>query len=257
MIIRTTLLASVCALAAACSGNSPSSNQRALSGRIDTAKLRLVNAQAIAQAADGRVFRAPVSSAGDFRLVLPVGVKYTIRFANSTTNATRFDSFAVLSVGAGKHAFNWTAGSELAVGRVGSGAAGLGLGTASEHEGSAESGDDSSSGGDDQCIEDDEVEACDLSNGADEIEVECEHDILASVDTDDDGISDRDDDHDDRNSCSTTSAADDDCSMGDEMEQEHDDEMEHEHNAPCMTGSTPPAGGGSTTPTPVSGVVVP
>ncbi len=264
---RTSCLAGICALAACSSG--VDSSQRALSGRIDVTQVRLLGGPAIATARNGRVFRAPISATGDFRLMLPVGAQYTIRFANATTSAKTFDSFAVLAVRASRHAFNWTAGTDVSLGRVGHGVATTLLQPAHEGSGgggSSDEGGDSAGGGDEgdgdgKCVEDDQSQACDLSQGMDEVEVDSEHDLLADVDSDGDGQCDAQDNQDDRPTCGSSDSAmgGDDCKEGDD-DGEH--EMDHEHSMKCSSGGGDATDGGMSiggapNPAPVPGLNVP
>jgi hypothetical protein len=241
------LVASTVVFAVGCSPSG--SSVRSLSGQLDTTQVHLVQAQVVAQAIDGRVFRAPVSSTGAFQLTLPVGVRYSVRFANTTSNSSLYDSFAVLAVRPGQHTFDWTAGGAVALGRVGrAAAAASALQPASETEdGTGTSGSDD---GKESDVEDDGAKACDLSNGADEMEVQSAHDLLADVDSDHDGKSDAVDTEDDRPACAATASKDDDrCSHGDDEK-----EMDDEHAKACSSMN---AGGTTNMTPPVPGVIVP
>jgi hypothetical protein len=225
--------------------------QRTLAGRVDTTALRLDNAQVIAVAASGRTFRAPIDKSGAFSIALPVAATYTIRFANGTTDPTRFDAFGTLVVtsagGARSRYLTLTSGPTIALGRVSiagtttsSPTSGSGLGTASDSGSSSDDDGRSSSEdhADDSGHEDDDAEVCDLSGGKDDVELEAEHDPGHDCDADHDGKMDADDDHDDRQACASKN--DDDCAHSDAQEQELDDD----HDAPCATstaGATPPA----------------
>jgi hypothetical protein len=155
---------------------------------------------------DGRVFRAPISSTGAFQLVLPVGGRYTVRFANTTSNPSLYDSFAVLAVRPGQHVINWTAGASVSLGHVGGGGVQPAtLQSLSEPEDdSAEASDDDAN----ESAEDDGAEACDVSGGSSETEVESEYDLQTQVGADTDA---------------------------------DEKEMEDEHDQACasMTGTTP------------------
>jgi hypothetical protein len=258
LALRSISIASLC-LVAACSGGVDSS-QRALNGTVDTAQMKLVNAQAVATARDGRVFVAPISATGAFRMVLPTGTQYTLRFANATSAANLYDSFAVLAVRPGRYVFSWTPGAEVSLGRVGIGTVASGLKPASEESESGSSSGSASSGSGEKedggsCKEDDEAKACDLAQGKDEVEVESDDDMLAEVDTDHDGVSDAEDSKDDRPECTAMSMTqkDDDCQGNEDDEKEMDDE--HSTSCSTMTGGSTTGGGAASGTVPVNGVL--
>src|SRR5689334_1066359 len=166
-----------------------SSGSRTVSGTLDLTQMHPTNAQVVAISSTGRVFRAPIAANGAFTISLPTQTNYTIRFANATNVAGRYDAFATLAphrAGATTHWFTLTSGGAIQLGvvaRVGTGvkAAG-GLSTLSD-------GADDSSGSesaDESEHEDDGAEACDLSGGQDDADVESEHDVNDSVDSDHD-----------------------------------------------------------------------
>ncbi|MGZ3427039.1 MAG: hypothetical protein ACXVCV_10345 [Polyangia bacterium] len=224
-----------------------SSGSRTVSGQLDLTQMRPANAQVVAISSAGHVFRAPIAASGAFSISLPTQASYTIRFANATNVANRFDSFATLAprrAGVSTHWFALTSGAAINLGRVaraGTTAAAktsAGLSTASDgaddgSSGSAESGEQ----------EDDGAEACDLSGGADTADVESDHDLNDAVDSDQDGTPDSMDSKDDRATCATKSGGD--CALSDDESKELDDDADHS----CTAG-----GGGTGTPTPAPGL---
>lgn len=214
---------------------------RALSGQVDTSQVQVTSAQIVARSAGGRVFHAPIAPDGSFKLSLPVNERYSIRFANATTDPKFFDVFSVLTStranGLRTHWYTLTPGNDISLGRISRTTAAVGatapsattsgtLGYASESDDVAE-------------YEDDEVEACDIDDGQDQIEVESEHDLLDDVDSDRDGTADSIDAEDDRDECTAGNVSDD-CETDDAEEQELDDDFD----APCADG------GGSPVPAP-------
>jgi hypothetical protein len=227
-----------------------SSGTRTVSGQLDLTQMQPTNAQVVAISSSGRVFRAPIAASGAFSISLPTQASYTIRFANATNVANRYDAFATLAphrAGATTHWFTLTSGAAIQLGRVArpgtTAAARPAAGLSTSSDGADDGGD---SANDDQGEhEDDGAEACDLSGGADDIDVESDHDVNDSVDSDQDGQPDSVDNQDDRSTCSSKS--DDGCKLSDNESKELDDDADQS----CNSGS----GGGTTgTPTPAPGV---
>jgi hypothetical protein len=224
---------------------------RALSGQIDTAQVQLTNARVIARSAAGRVFHAPIAADGTFKLSLPTNERYSIRFANATTNPKFFDAFAVLTStranGLRTHWYTLTPGGDISLGRVSRAPAAFGGATASST--ASDTPDDSEDPAEQE--EDDEVEVCDVDDGQDQVEVEGEHDLLDDVDSDRDGTSDSVDSDDDRDECTASNVSDDDCETSEAEEQELDDDSD----AACSDGgdgSPPPP----PPPPPAPGVII-
>ncbi|MCU1280976.1 MAG: hypothetical protein JWM53_4522 [bacterium] len=227
-----------------------SSGTRTVSGQLDLTQMHPTNAQVVAISSAGHVFRAPIAANGAFSISLPTQASYTIRFANATNVAQRFDAFATLAprrAGVSTHWFALTSGAAIQLGRVARpGTAAVkpsaGLSTASDG-----ADDGSSDGAGEQGEqEDDGAEACDLSGGADDADVESDHDVNDAVDSDNDGTPDSVDTQDDRSTCGTKS--DDGCKLSDDESKELDDDADKS----CTAG-----GGGSTgtpTPTPAPGL---
>jgi hypothetical protein len=226
-----------------------SSSTRTVSGQLDLTQMYPTNAQVVAISSSGHVFRAPIAASGAFSISLPTQASYTIRFANATSVAQRFDAFATLAprrAGVSTHWFTLTSGAAIQLGRVarpGTTAAKTtaGLTTASDgvDDGSSDSADDKGE------QEDDGAEACDLSGGTDDADVESDHDVNDDVDSDHDGTPDSMDTHDDRNTCST--ASQDGCKLSDDESKELDDDADKS----CTAGGS---GGSTGTPTPVPGL---
>jgi len=232
-------------------GGCSSSDTRTVSGQLDLTQMRLSNAQVVAISSTGRVFRAPIASSGAFNIALPTHASYTLRFANATNVAGRYDAFATLTPyrpSGATHWFTMTSGAAIDLGlvsRAGTTAPrGVGgLSTASDGSGS-DSGD-SSSGMSSGEQEDDGAEACDVSGGSDDADVASQNDVNDSVDTDHDGTPDSADDN---NSamCSTAGSSGDDCEVSDSEGKDLDDGA----NQPCTGG-----GAGSTGVTPSPGLI--
>jgi hypothetical protein len=227
---------------AGCSG---SSTTRTLSGQLDVSTLHLSNPQIVAISSSGRVYRAPIAANGAFQITLPAHATYSLRFANSTTAAERFDTFAILAVhkvGGTSHWFTLTPGAPILMGRVAqagtAAAASSGLSTASTGETESDGADQESE------QEDDGAEACDLSLGQDQADVESEHDVNDDVDSDHDGTPDSKESAaaDDRESCAFKSDDGESCKLGDDQEHELDSDAQQ----PCASG----ADGGSPAPVP-------
>lgn len=231
--------------AAGCSSGA----SRTVSGQLNLAQMSPVNAQVVAISSAGRVFRAPVAANGAFSISLPVNATYTMRFANATNVAGRYDAFATLAprrTGATTHWFTMTPGAAIQLGTVGrpgtTATSASGLRPASD--GSSDGSDGSMTSGEQ---EDDSAEACDLSGGADDIDVESDHDLNADVDSDHDGTPDEIDSHDDRAMCSSATSSDD-CALSDNEAKELDDDADKS----CTAGGS---GGGGAIPTPAPGVI--
>ena len=238
MISSRMLAISIATLLAGCSQSTPT---RAITGQLDVTQFHLVGAQVVAMSSSGHVFRAAISPAGSFRIVLPTHSTYTLRFANATSSATLFDAFATLApVKAGGTRTHWitlTEGADINLGKIGKpGTIGP---TAILRDDGSSSGTETESG-----TEDDGSNACDLSNGSDMEDVDSEHDALDDTDSDHDGVADSQDTSDDRAACTSSSDEGDDCRLTDG--QEHDDDAEHDDA--CSGGGT--SGG----PAPVPGV---
>jgi hypothetical protein len=252
MFARLATLSIALLLGAGCSGRD--ANTRVVSGRLDTAQVRMNRAQVVAQAANGRVYRAPISSTGMFSITLPINTTYKIRFANSTSSTTRFDSFGTLVTRRPSGTSRWltvTAGSSIWLGRVGmpgtsSTRTSCGCGEDDKDDDDVAEKDD-----DDDDDEDDDAEVCDMDGGKDDADMEAEHDPAKVCDSDHDGKADADDDDDDRASCGSKTA--DDCAHSEDQENDLDDDKE----APCATppgGSNMPAPPASPTPAPSPGL---
>ena len=224
-----------------------SSGSRTVSGQLDLTQMHPTNAQVIAISSAGHVFRAPVAASGAFSISLPTQASYTIRFANATSVANRFDAFATLAPlrnGATTHWFTLTDGAAIQLGSVTRVAAAAktasGLTTLSD-------GTDDSSGGNDSAgdseQEDDSAEACDLSGGQDDADVESAHDVNDDVDSDHDGTPDSVDTDDSRATCAAMT--DSNCKLSDDEAKELDDGADKSCTA---------AGSGTPAPTPVPGL---
>ena len=241
--MRTLMMSSLMTLAlVGCS----SSATRTVSGQLDLTQMKLSNAQVVALSSTGRAFRAPIASNGTFSITLPTHAAYTLRFANSTSAPERFDAFATLTPhrpSGATHWFTLTAGGNIDLGLVSRAAAGArpssGLKTMSDPSGSG----DSSSGMESE-QEDDSAEACDLSGGSDDADVESQNDVNNSVDSDHDGTPDSTDTKDDATCASASgTGGENDCEVSDSEANDLDDSA----NQPCS--------GGSTTVAPVPGVI--
>ncbi len=228
-----------------------SSGTRTVSGQLDLTQMQPVNGQVVAISSAGHVFRAPISATGAFNISLPTNAHYTLRFSNATNVQGRFDTFATLAArrgGATTHWFNLTSGAAIQLGRVAR--AGTVTQTASGlHTASDDGSGDGESGqaGDQGEHEDDNAQACDLSGGQDDIDVESEHDVNDQVDTDKDG---KPDSMDDGKTTSCASKSDEGCELSDNETKELDDEADQS----CGGGGSG-GGGGSPVPTPVPGVI--
>jgi hypothetical protein len=166
--MRITL--AVLAIAAGCSGST-----RTVSGQLDLTTLRPQNGQVVAISSTGQKYRAPISASGAFSIALPANGSYSLRFANATSAAGLYDTFAVLSSArTGKHWFTLGAGGAISLGNITrpAGSTPSGLGTLSESDGS-----DGSEMEKDDGSEDDGAEVCDLENGKDETAVTSDHDV--------------------------------------------------------------------------------
>lgn len=243
-----TLMISLMALAL---GGCSSSSTRTVSGQLDVTQMRLANAQVVAISSTGRVFRAPIASSGAFNIALPTHASYTLRFANATNSAGRYDAFATLTPqrpSGATHWFTMTSGAPINLGlvsRAGTTAprAAGGLSTASDGTGSDSGADSSGMSSGEQ--EDDGAEACDLSGGSDDADVESENDLNASVDSDHDGTPDSADDNNDA-MCSSAGSSGDDCEVSDSEGKDLDESADQ----PCTGG-----GAGSTGVTPSPGLI--
>jgi len=247
--MRTLTIASLMAFAL---GGCSSSGTRTVSGQLDLTQMRLSNAQVVAISSTGRVFRAPIAQSGAFSISLPTHTSYSIRFANATNVAGRYDAFATLTArrpSGATHWFTLTSGSAINVGlvsRAGTAAprpAG-GLSTASDPAGGSDS-----SGMDSGEQEDDSAEACDVSGGSDDADVESQNDVNDAVDSDHDGTPDSADDN---NSamCSSASSSGDDCEVSDSESKDLDESADQ----PCSGGGLG-TGAGSTGVMPSPGLV--
>jgi hypothetical protein len=217
-ILGFTTLGMVGLLASSC-GNSSTT----ISGQLDTAQFRLVDAQIIAIDAHGSTRRASIGADGAFSIELPVPATYNIRFANGTSQAGIYDAFAVLTDQntAGQIARRFTIKEggtiDLGIVRRPAGSKSFGLRAASDDDddddadssddgdsdGSDDDGDSDSSGGG---VHEDDVElVCDLGRGGDISEVEAENDMSGYADADADGVTD---DQDDDSSCDHDDDAD-------------------------------------------------
>jgi hypothetical protein len=244
-----TLLVPITALllAAGCSSGST----RTVSGQLDLTQMHPQNAQVLAISSSGRVFRAPISATGSFAISLPTNAKYTLRFANATNVASRYDAFATLkprrAAGAQTHWFAVTSGSAINLGRVGR------VGTLTPQTAGikpqSDGADDTQEGADDQSgddgQEDDGASACDVQNGQDDVDVESENDVNDSADSDKDGQPDSVDTDNNNGTCNVATQ-DGECELNDDQGQELDDEADKS----CTTGG----GTGTPAPTPAPGV---
>jgi hypothetical protein len=225
---------------------------RTISGQLDLTQMRPVSAQVIARSSLGHVYRAPIAADGSFRISLPVNTTYTVRFANATTMAKRFDAFATLAarrpIGA-SHWFTLTPGANITLSRV----ARVGVARVvhtSPIAITSDSGDDGKESADKGEKEDDGAEACDLENGKDDADVESDHDVNDDVDSDHDGVADSKDDHDDRATCASKSDDGDKCDLDDGEKKELDDDADK----PCSGGGGGD-GGAITNPPAVPGLI--
>lgn len=245
------LLASVALLA--CVAGCSSSSTRTVSGQLSLTQLHPVNAQVVAISSAGRVFRAPIAANGSFSISLPTNATYTMRFANATTAANRYDAFATLAPrtpSGSTHWFTLTSGGTIRLGlvsRVGTTAKAT-AGLQTQSDGSDSEGSDGAEAGEQ---EDDGAEACDLSGGSDDADVDSDHDLNDDVDSDHDGTPDAADTHDDRATCA--SKGDDDCSLDGDEEKELDDDA----NQSCSGGGGGATDGGPAigSPAPVPGLI--
>jgi len=242
------LLASIAMLA--CAAGCSSSSTRTVSGQLDLTQLRPVNAQVVAISSAGRVFRAPIATNGSFSISLPTNATYTMRFANATTAASRYDAFATLAprtATGSKHWFTLTSGGANQLGLVSRAGttAKPSAGLLTQSDGSDTEGSDSAESGEQ---EDDGAEACDLSGGQDDADVESAHDVADDVDSDHDGTPDSSDTTDNRAVCASKSDDGEQCKMSDDDEKELDDDA----NKPCSGGG---ASDGGSAPPAVHGVI--
>ncbi len=244
-----TLMISLMALAL---GGCSSSGTRTVSGQLDLTQMRLQNAQVVAISSGGRVFRAPIAQNGNFSIALPTHASYTIRFANATNVASRYDAFATLTAhrpSGATHWFTMTSGGAINLGlvsRAGTTApkSAGGLSTASDPSGS-DSGDSGMSSGEQ---EDDGAEACDVSGGSDDADVDSQNDVNDSVDSDHDGTPDSADSSNDATcSASGGSSSGDDCEVSDSEGKDLDESADQ----PCSGGGV----GGGTAVTPSPGLI--
>lgn len=240
-------------MALATLGGCSSSGSRTVSGQLDLTQMRLQNAQVVAISSGGRVFRAPIAQTGSFRISLPEHTRYTIRFANATNVANRYDAFATLTAhrpAGATHWFTLTSGGAINLGlvsRAGTTAprAAGGLSTASDGSGD-DSGDSSETDSGEQ--EDDGAEACDVSGGSDDADVESANDVNDSVDSDHDGTPDAADDSNDALCSAAATGGDDDCEVSDSEGKDLDESADQ----PCTGGGL---GGGATAVTPAPGII--
>jgi hypothetical protein len=200
---------------------------RTIGGQVDQTQFRLADAQAIAIASDGKIYRSHVGADGRFQLALETDATYTLRFANATSDATRYDAFAVLvgqSADGSRHEnFFLTAGDAIELGLIRrAGTISSALTAASDDE---ELDDDDTSSEDEDADtdsdgrRDDGLTACDLSDGSDLVIAEAENSLLGENDSDGDGVSD-DEDSDD---CDSDSDSDDEASETDQSEDDDSD----------------------------------
>lgn len=247
-----TLMISLMALAL---GGCSSSGTRTVSGQLDLTQMRLSNAQVVAISSTGRVFRAPIATSGAFNIALPTHASYTLRFANATNAAGRYDAFATLTPhrpSGATHWFTMTSGAAIDLGlvsRAGTTAprAAGGLSTASDGTGSDSGADSSGMTSGEQ--EDDGAEACDLSGGSDDADVESQNDVNDSVDSDHDGTPDSADDQNDATcSAAGSTGSGDDCEVSDSEGKDLDESADQ----PCSGGGI---GAGSTPVTPAPGLI--
>ena len=199
---------------------------RTIGGQVDRAQFQLEGAQAIAIASDGKIYRSHVGADGRFELALHTDATYTLRFANSTGDATKYDAFAVLiqqaADGSRHENFHLTAGDPIELGLIRrSGTLSLALTVASDDEAAdeEEESDDDDADTDSDGRRDDELTACDLSGGSDLVTAEAENSLLSENDSDDDGVSD-DEDSDD---CDSDSDSDDEAAETEEAEDDDSD----------------------------------
>ena len=236
-------------------GGCSSSSTRTVSGQLDLTQMRLSNAQVVAISSTGRVFRAPISSSGTFNIALPTHASYTLRFANATNVASRYDAFATLTPhrpSGATHWFTMTSGAAINLGlvsRAGTTAprAAGGLSTASDGTGSDGSDSSDMTSGEQ---EDDGAEACDLSGGSDDADVESQNDVNDAVDSDHDGTPDSADDNNSATCSSASSSGGDDCEVSDSESKDLDESADQ----PCSGGGLG-SGAGSTGVTPSPGLV--
>ncbi|HJZ88582.1 MAG TPA: hypothetical protein VKN99_25590 [Polyangia bacterium] len=244
---------------AACS--SPSRPTRLITGHLDVAHYHLAGAQVVAMSSSGHVFRAPIAQAtGAFRIALPVGSTYMLRFANTTASRRLFDAFAVLApmrpTGVRTHWVTLTAGRPIDLGRIAKAGTltSQTLQPLDDGGGGDDSADNDSADHDNDGEEDDDADACDLDDGADMEDADSERDILDDTDSDQDGVADSQDSSDDRPACTSARDDGDDCELNDD--QENDDERDDD--APCNSGGGGGAGsggGGGGNPPAVRGVI--
>lgn len=229
---------------------------RTIGGQVDQTQFRLENAQAIAIASDGSIYRSHVGLDGRFQLALRTDATYTLRFANATQNETMYDAFAVLiqqtADGSRHENFYLTSGDPIELGLIRrSGTLTLALTAATEDDGveddaDTESDDDADTDSDGR--RDDDIVACDLSGGTDLVTAEAENSLLGENDSDDDGVSD-DEDSDD---CDSDSDSDDEAEETDDVEDDDTDSdsdseagMACEDAADSMEGACSSDGGGT------------
>ena len=216
--------------------------------------MRLSNAQVVAISSTGRAFRAPIAQNGAFSLSLPTHASYTLRFANATSVANRYDAFATLTPhrpSGATHWFTLTDGGAIDLGLVSRAAAGTARPASQLSTASDSAGDGSSSSGMDGSgeQEDDGAEACDLSGGSDDADVASQHDVNDAVDSDHDGTPDSVDTKDDA-TCSSAGATSssgggDDCELSDSESKDLDESADQ----PCA------ASGGAVAATAVPGLI--
>ena len=241
-------------MALATLGGCSSSSTRTVSGQLDLTQMRLQNAQVVAISSSGRVFRAPITQTGNFSIALPTHTSYTLRFANATNVSGRYDAFATLTTHRPSGATHWfamTAGSAIQLGlvsRAGTTAPRAAGGLATASDGTGSDGGDSSSGMESGEQEDDGAEACDVSGGSDDADVESANDVNEAVDSDHDGTPDATDDSNDATcSAAGSSSGGDDCEVSDSEGKDLDESADQ----PCSGGGL----GGATTVTPSPGLI--
>ena len=239
---------------------------RTIGGQVDQAQFRLDDAQAIAIASDGKIYRSHVGVDGRFQLALATDATYTLRFANATADATKYDAFAVMvqqtADGSRHENFFLTTGDPIELGSIRrAGTISSALTAASEDDeldDEGESDDDSDTDSDGR--RDDDITACDMSSGSDLVAVEAESSVLGDVDSDDDGVSD-DEDSDD---CDSDGDSDDEAAETEEAgDDDSDSDSDSEAEASCedaagtMEDACDQSGGNDPAPNPGGGAGTP
>lgn len=188
----------------------PYAKTRTVSGRLEVAQFQVDRAEAVAIAADGRIFHAPLAADGSFSLTLPTYATYALRFANTTGTDGVLDAFAVMVQKSGanrkQRSFTLTPGDAMELGRIAR------VQTISKGLSAATDDDD------DELDETDETET---SSDADDIDDDSDVDTdgttstATATDADADSDSEADSDSDSDSSSDGTSPQDDDLEVCD------------------------------------------